>query len=118
MSPFVVPNTITLPDGVPPVEDVVEYLGLPRATDDELEGSVAKIQSAYDAEIIAQGVKCRITPYSSDLAEALYRRVKRNLAMRNVPLGVQMDETGGTRIGSIDPEVRRLEAPYRKLVVG
>lgn len=54
----------------------------------------------------------------SDLAEALKRRVARNLAMRSLPLGVQSDELGATRVGSVDPEVRRLEGPYRRLAVG
>jgi hypothetical protein len=59
--------------------------------------------------------------WPSDLVEALCRRVARNLAMRALPLAVQMSNTDmgavATRLGSSDPEVRRLEAPYRRLVV-
>jgi hypothetical protein len=77
-----------------------------------------QIDSALTAELAAQDAVCRIRDYTADLAEALKRRVARNLAMHNVPLGIQADETGGTRVGSIDPEIRRLEAPYKKRVVG
>lgn len=78
----------------------------------------AEVTEARAAEVADQASRCRVDPYNDALAEALHRRVARNLAMRNLPLGVQIDETGGTRIGSTDPEVRRLEGPYRKLVVG
>lgn len=78
----------------------------------------AEVSEARAAEVADQASRCKVEPYSDALAEALHRRVARNLAMRNLPLGVQMDETGGTRIGSTDPEVRRLEAPHRRLVVG
>lgn len=60
--------------------------------------------------------------YDAALTEALCRRVARNLAVRPLPLGVQPTVTdagaGLAYIGSTDPEVRRLEAPYRKRVVG
>jgi hypothetical protein len=55
------------------------------------------------------------------LREALCRRVQVNLAKRALPLGVidQSSDGGGSSfVPRIDPEVRRLEAPYRKLVVG
>ena len=58
------------------------------------------------------------TAWPDDLAEALFRRVHRNLAMRNLPLAIQSDGDGGIRIGGNDPEIRRLEAPYRRAVLG
>lgn len=83
-----------------------------------------QISEALAAESAAQLAACRVPvdvdlnlDYSADLVNALLRRVARNLAMRGVPLGVQPDEAGGIRLSSIDPEVRRLEAPYRRLVV-
>lgn len=90
-------------------EDVSGYTGVPYDW---------RAYAAIQAEKAAQAKVCKIDPYTNDLQEALLRRVVRNLAMRNVPLGVQMDETGGTIIGSRDPEIRRLEGPYRKLPVG
>jgi hypothetical protein len=78
----------------------------------------AALTGAYVAELEAQADRCRVEPYASALGEALVRRVSRNLAMRNLPLGVSIDETGSTRIGSNDPEVRRLEGPYRKTLIG
>jgi hypothetical protein len=58
--------------------------------------------------------------YPTDLAEAVCRRVARNLALRGIPLAVlQGDtETGPTVLPGRDPEVRRLEAPYRRLPAG
>lgn len=76
------------------------------------------IQDLYDAEVADQASRCRVEPYTPALAAALVRRVSRSLAMRNLPLGVLQDETGATRVGSTDPEVRRLEAPHCKVVVG
>jgi len=55
------------------------------------------------------------------LREALCRRVQVNLARRALPLGVieqASDGAGPSFVPRNDPEVRRLEAPYRKLVVG
>ena len=61
-------------------------------------------------------------PYPDDLAEALMRRVAHNLALRALPLGVEAtlsdSAVATTRVGGTDAEVRRLEAPYRKVMVG
>lgn len=58
----------------------------------------------------------------ADLVEALCRRVARNLAMRKLPLGVQPVITDvaatGVQISGNDPEVRRLETPFRRRFVG
>lgn len=93
---------------VPTVEEVAAERGK----------STEAIQSAYDAEVADQSHRCRVDPYNAALAGALIRRVSRSLAMRNLPLGLLQDESGSTRVGSTDPEVRRLEGPYRKVVVG
>lgn len=91
----------------------------------------AEVAVALDAERVAQAGMVRFPPdpdppadplpYSEPLALALMRRVHRNLAMRAMPLGYQQtaSELGpiSTRIGS-DPEIGRLEAPYRKMPVG
>lgn len=92
---------------VPTVEEVATFLGKTSAV----------VAEAYLAEVTAQANRCRVDPYNDALAEALRRRVSRNLAMRNLPLGVVIDDVGSTRIGSTDPEVRRLEAPYLKVPV-
>lgn len=88
---------------------------LEQITDEVIDGALA-------AETLAQAAAVRLpegpedTP--ADLREALLRRVIRNLSMRNLPLGVQADEAGGIRLGSNDPEIRRLEGPHRRRVVG
>ena len=79
------------------------------------------IQGALDAELAAQDAVCRVPdPMPADLAEALKRRVSCNLARRPLPLAVlQGDaEAGSTRPPTHDPEIRRLERPHRKLVMG
>lgn len=93
---------------VPTLEAVAAELG---KTEDNIE-------RAYNAEIIAQALACRVDPYSEDLAAALIRRVKRAKAMEALPLGVILDEAGSVRVGYTDGEIRRLEAPYRRLAMG
>jgi hypothetical protein len=103
----------------PDATAVLAYLGTgTEYTEDE-------VASALAAEEAAQAAVCRIptddTAWSADLAEALCRRVVANLARRNLPLGlnVAIGEAAvqTTRVG-MDQEVRRLEGPYRRMVVG
>jgi len=101
--------------GMPTADDVIVYLGPTSATLDE-------VQDALDAEAAAQRSVCRVKAvYPADLRQALLRRVARNLALRPLPLAVLRGdaEAGDTTIlPGQDPEVRRLEAPHRKLVFG
>lgn len=83
-----------------------------------LDRTVDAILDVYQAEIADQARRCRVDPYTAALAAALVRRVSRSLAFKNLPLAVIQDEAGATRLGPSDPEVRRLEAPYRKVVLG
>lgn len=94
------------------------YLGKNSFTDDE-------IQDALDAEAAAQRATCRVpAAYPADLRQALLRRVAVNLANRALPLAiVQGDgEMGGAGSAAYlpgkDPQVRRLERPYPRLVMG
>ena len=69
----------------------------------------------------AAAADLEIPDWPDDLLEALGRRVAHNLAVRQLPLGVQpgVDGLGGaTQIAAFDREVRRLEAPYRAVVIG
>lgn len=103
--------------GTPPtVDEVRAYLG-GRASG----WSAVQVDGAFRAELGAQRDKCGEVPeYPDQLREALYRRVSRNLAMRNLPLAVAVGDAdaGPTVLPGNDPEVRRLEAPWRKLVIG
>jgi hypothetical protein len=99
---------------MPVVADVVDYLGETSHTTDE-------IQDALDAESAAQRARCRVgAVYPDDLRQALLRRVMRNLALRQLPLAVLQGDAdaGNTVLPGVDQEVRRLEAPHRRLVVG
>jgi hypothetical protein len=103
----------------PDLTIVTEYLG------DEVSATEEEITGALAAEKAAQAARCVVpaddAAWPADLAEALCRRVHRNLVMRGLPLGLSttMSEAtvSVTRVG-MDPEVVRLEAPYRRLVVG
>lgn len=106
----------------PTTADVKAYLASagPHSWTDE------QISDALYAEMAAQANVCRIredwTFYPDDLIQALYRRVAHNLALRALPLGVQatVTEVGAlnTYVGGTDAEVKRLEAPYRRWVMG
>jgi hypothetical protein len=102
--------------GVPPdMSAVRSYLGDTSATDEE-------IADALEAEQAAQARACTIpADYPPDLAQALKRRVARNLAARSVPLvNLTTFEGGGSsnmRVPWRDAEIARLEAAYRRWTV-
>ncbi len=78
----------------------------------------AELTSALEVEAAAQRRVCDIpAAYPPDLREALFRRVARNLAMRAEPR-VSLPGDIPVITPSRDPEVRRLEGPFRKLVMG
>lgn len=92
-----------------------------RITDDELADVLA-------AEVELQAKVCRIPVDPTDppadvfpapLRAAIFRRVARALAMKGLPLAVLAGdaEAGATYLPSNDPEVRRLERPYRIEVI-
>lgn len=114
----------------PTWQEAQAYLG-------ETSWSDAEITAAFNAERAAQARVCRIPSHvdstdplnpvtvldwPDDLREALNRRVAHNLALRNLPLGVQASisqaAVATNRVGGTDAEVARLESPYRKLVCG
>jgi len=99
---------------MPDVDACSNYMG-------EHSWSDAEIQDALDQETGAQFDVCRIpAAYPPALRGALLRRVQRNLAMRNLALAVKESVDGESSIvlPGRDPEVRRFEAPYRKLPIG
>lgn len=100
----------------PTVESLRVYLGA-----GESQWEDAELAEVLLVETAAQAARCTInpaTPDEPDLEEALRRRCARNLAMRKLPVGIQSGETESLRVGATDPEIQRLEAPYRKRVVG
>lgn len=101
--------------GLPQLADVKAYLGVNSWTDPE-------ILDALDAESAAQRRWCRVpADYPTDLAQALKRRCARNLALRKLPLAVlRGDGDGGDAsiLPGRDPEIRRLESNWRKVVLG
>lgn len=102
---------------LPTAAQVEAYLSTSGATS----APIATIAEALAAETDAQRRRCDIPPaYPNDLAEALKRRVARNLAARSVPIAQVTTFEGGTssaRVTRYDAEVDRLEGPFRKVVV-
>lgn len=103
----------------PTPEEIDEYLG------DSHSWGPLEVQGAFDAELNAQADACRLPvdgSYPPALVEALGRRVAHNLALRALPLGVQATVSdmavATTRVAGMDAEVRRLEGPYRKMLIG
>lgn len=105
------------PGGPPTVVQVRAYLdsnGETSATDEA-------IAEALAAEAANQRTACYVDEYGPDLAEALKRRVAKNLAARAVPIASITTFDGGTtqaRVQRYDAEVTRFEGPYRRLVIG
>lgn len=109
---------------IPTVADVVTYLG-PAAAKYTSDAGVTypAITETLASETAAQASACTVpSPYPDPLRQALLRRVQRALTMRSLPLAVlQGDAEAGQStafLGGRDAEVRRLEAPYRRLAVG
>ena len=106
--------------GVPTVAEVRSWLQLASTsvTDDQL-------QVVIDGELAGQAALCRVPAdpalYPDQLREALYRRVGRFTSGRQVPLGLSGDpasEYGATRVPMYDPEIERIEGPFRVVVFG
>lgn len=78
------------------------------------------IEAAIATEAAAQRNVCRVgAAIPDDLWEAILRRVRVNLTRRAQPVLVTVDGDGTNSFLPVrDPEVRRLEGPYRKLVMG
>ncbi len=103
----------------PTLSDVLAYLG------DEVSADDAKVGAALAAEKAVQARRCTVPAddavWPADLAEALLRRVHRNIVLRGLPLGLTTNMTDAavavTRVGQ-DAEVLRLEAPFRRWLVG
>jgi hypothetical protein len=100
----------------PPLAAVRAWIDVPatRVPDDQL-------QQVIDAETLLQARACTVgAELGPDLVQAIYRRVARELAAKNVPLGIlgADSEFGPTRLTQFDAEIARLEGPSRKVVFG
>lgn len=111
----VTPSVVPLPDS----DDLDAYLG----GSTEHAWTDAEMVEALAAETAAQMRMCRVPAnYPEDLREALLRRAARNLAMRRQltaePRGEGDVELPAVLPVAADPEVRRLEKPWRRLPIG
>jgi len=112
--------------GVPDLAQVRAWVKVPAtAISDE------DLQQILDAEIAIVARTCRLpvdppvegepeATYPPPLARSVLRRCQREIAARNVPLGVMGqvgEEFGPLTVPSWDAEIRRLEASYRIPVI-
>jgi len=89
--------------------------------------TVQSLSDAQIAQIIAtesalQAAACswEVDAYPVSLAQAMLRRCAREIAGRQLPLGLTADTTGEcapVRLPAYDVEIERLEAPYRVIAV-
>lgn len=83
-----------------------------------------QLATVLGAEVALQAQACAVPvvgPLPDHLVQALYRRVARVLAARQVPLGLVGDpasEAGQARLATFDAEVERLEGGVRRVVFG
>lgn len=120
---------------VPDLDDLKAYLDAAGVSyDPPVEGGTDPVESALNAEVLNQlgrvtlptvlegDPAVEVPTYTDDLLEALHARVARRLVLRGLPLGVSPTATDSaiavTRVGGLDAEVGRLEAPHRKVVLG
>jgi hypothetical protein len=104
---------------VPSTDDVRKWVNVPATS-----VSDEQLSQVITAERQNQADACTVPVAEADypevLAQALYRRVARQLAGRQVPLGVVGDgsEYGPASLATFDAEVERLEGPRRMVVFG
>lgn len=106
------------------LEDLKAYLGT------TLTGHYADSVLSYVIEVETDDQAARVRPayrmtdldswsdHPVTLREAIMRRCARNLALRKLPLGIEETEVAALRVSGKDTEIRRLEAPYLRMVVG
>jgi hypothetical protein len=121
---------MTVPTGVPTLDDVKQWLGLD--ADDEVDDEL--LQTSLDAAIAAQGRVCRYpsthddeldvdVPYvEPDQYEALLLRTQRYAARRSSPEGVvgitgTSGDFAAARLPSTDADIVRLEGPWLRIPV-
>jgi hypothetical protein len=108
---------VTSENEMPTAGDVLMYLGRDGEPDDSW--SVQEVNRALAAERSAQARRCRIpATYPPDLRQALLRRVQRALALSQQPRIAGFDDGEAPILPTNDPEVRRLESPYKKVILG
>jgi hypothetical protein len=104
---------------LPDAYAVQDYMGEESASWD-----LDEIDAALAAETAAQRRVCRVpAAYPPDLREALLRRVQVNLARRRQMTELPRGDGDVPELPPMvppgrDPEIRRFEAPFRKLVMG
>lgn len=115
-------GTYTFP---PDIDDVRAYLRVPATvlSNEELQ---LMIDSAVGDQLARVRWGTMITPnppdnYPAALNQALLRRVQREVAARNLPLGMvglDASEYGPQRLPALDALVEEHERPWRQQVVG
>lgn len=106
---------------LPTVEEVRAWAGVNTASmPDAMLAPVLAAELAIQAQICwLDDVTGDDDPYPPELRQAVYRRCARQIAARNLPLGLvdTSGETGATRLPNYDAEIQRLENPRRIVAI-
>jgi hypothetical protein len=101
---------VTTEADFPVVGDAVAYA--------DVQVDVDTATDLFEAEKAAQRARCRIpAAYPPDLRLALMRRFKRSVEMRRLSNASDASEFSTSYTATNDPEIRRLENPYRKVLL-
>jgi hypothetical protein len=100
----------------PTIAEVRDYVKVPTTA-----LSDADLTRIYNAATDDQTNRCRISePFPDALAQAFMRRIQREIAARNLPLGVigaDAAEYAPTRVPMFDALIEAHELPYRLVVL-
>lgn len=112
--PGVVPRAVSLPD----LDAVRAWVGVSTAAMDD-NTLTAVVLTEANTQLSVSRLLDEETALPTELSQALFRRVSRQVAARNLPLGLtdNTGEYGPARIPAYDAEIMRLEAPRRAPVV-
>ena len=104
----------------PDLAEVRAYMRLPLTTISD-----ADLQRMYDAAVDDEEARCDVpadpAEYPDALAMAFLRMIQREVALRNIPLGLlgpDAVEFAPTRVPWLDSQVEYHQRAYRKVVLG
>lgn len=104
---------------VPDLATVREYVRVPATTLSDADLDRMRVACLGDQEARCTWEKADPEAYPTVLAQALLRRIQREIAARNLPLGMVGLETeyGPSKIPAFDALVEHHEAAFRKVVL-
>jgi hypothetical protein len=104
----------------PDLAEVRAYMRLPVASVSDVD-----LQRIYDAAVEDESARCTVpadpAAYPPALAMAFMRMIQREVALRNMPLGMlgpDAAEFSPTRVPWLDSQIEYHQRAYRRMVLG